>query len=172
MLFYNFIPPPNAIRNVFFLHDVLRDFFFCALSFCEFVCKPALGLGLPCSKNGNNELEPRAARADVAAARIIRIYPDTVIHKIRKMIGVVIMRMRFHAPRIQMFRKRVNALTGFPQSGLHELVNDGAFNYAQLFNHAGILRLIHIVMHQPFMGGVMMHDFGWHEMCNKSKIVQ
>jgi hypothetical protein len=90
------------------------------------------------------------------------------------MIIIVMMRMRFHAPRIQMFRERVNALSGVPQTGLRELCNDGAFNSAQLFNHAGIIGLIHIAMHDPFIGSAAggMNDFGWYEMRNNSNIIQ
>jgi hypothetical protein len=91
---------------------------------------------------------------------------------IRKMIMHVMMRMRFHAPRIQMFRKRVNAMSGFPQTGLHEFVNDGAFNCAQLFNHLSIIGLFHIAMYDPFMGAGMMNDFSWDQTRNKSKVVQ
>ena len=146
-----------------------------SLPFCKFVCKPALGSCLPYSKNGHIELETSACDR---ASTIADVAPPIILichhPMIRKMIVVVMMRMRFHATRIQMFRKRVNALLGFTQPGLHELGNDGTFNCAQLFNHAGIMGLIHITMHNPFMGSAagVMNNFGWYEMCNKSNIVQ
>ena len=96
-----------------------------------------------------------------------RMVARRAINSVQPRQAVGMMLVRFYAARDQMVRQRVAAVPRFVY-GMHVLVNNCAFNSAQLGNDGGVLGVIHVIRNHPF--GV--RGFGRRQMQYEAHAVQ